>query len=132
VRLGYERVGNPVGCEVQVIIIPQGAPDCVAECMILALQLELKMGFLFCNPVDFHGYDAGRVFFKAFAFADRIKKLPSLLFLMKSVIIADNEEKVRQTYARAIKHFSGGQAVVEEVGDGATLVERMREREIMT
>ena len=48
---------------------------------------------------------------------------------MKSVIIADDDEKVRETYARAVKHFSGGQAEVEEVGDGATLVEKMRERE---
>ena len=47
---------------------------------------------------------------------------------MKSVIIEDDEEKVRQTYARAVKYFSGGQAEVEEVGDGATLVEKMRER----
>ena len=48
---------------------------------------------------------------------------------MKSVIIAEDDEKVRETYARAVKHFSGGQAEVEEVGNGATLVEKMRERE---
>lgn len=51
---------------------------------------------------------------------------------MKSVIIAEDDDAVRQTYARAIKYFSGGQAEVEEVGDGTTLVEKMREREITT
>lgn len=47
---------------------------------------------------------------------------------MKSVIIADDNDKVRKTYARAVKHFSGG-AEVDEVGDGASLVEKVRERD---
>ena len=50
---------------------------------------------------------------------------------MKSVIIAEDDEKVRETYARAVKRFSGG-AEVHEVGDGETLVEKVREREITT
>jgi len=69
-----------------------------------------------------------QAFLRLLLSCDRIKKLSPLRLLMKSVIIAEDDEKVRETYARAVKRFSGG-AEVHEVGDGETLVEKVRERD---
>jgi CheY-like chemotaxis protein len=46
---------------------------------------------------------------------------------MKPIIIADDEEKVREMYASTIRRFT--KAEIDEVGNGIELVEKVRQKD---